>query len=153
MSRFYLTLPSNSSMDYYADNTVARYTTKLTNTVELEGEWEVGLTEISFPSKVENVIGGHCHYDVYYDDELLRTITMPAKHYKRMRRLIDDLHKQQRVQVPLADHEPFLAQFVYEEGRIRVSAYSLARTWHICWVSNPTSSTDATSWWPNSFPI
>ena len=35
---------------------------------------------------------------------------MPAKHYKRMRRLIDDLHKQQRLQVPLADHEPFLAQ-------------------------------------------
>jgi len=43
-------------MDYYAHNTVARYTTKLTNTVELEGEWEVGLTEISFPSEVENVI-------------------------------------------------------------------------------------------------
>ena len=62
MSQFYLTLPSNSSMDYYPDNTVARYTTKLTNTVELEGEWEVGLTEISFPSEVENVIGGHCYY-------------------------------------------------------------------------------------------
>ena len=29
MSRFYLTLPSNSSMDYYAENTVAQYTTKL----------------------------------------------------------------------------------------------------------------------------
>jgi len=44
-------------MDYYPDNTLARYTTKLTNTVELEGEWEVGLAEISFPSEVENVIG------------------------------------------------------------------------------------------------
>ena len=110
-------------MDYYADNTVARYTTKLTNTVELEGEWEVGLTEISFPSEVENVIGGHCYYDVYYD-ELLRTIAMPAKHYKRMRRLIDDLHKQQRLQVPLADHEPFLAQFVYEEGKIRMNLHT-----------------------------
>jgi len=111
MSRFYLTLPSNSSMDYYSDNTVAWYTTKLTNTVELEGEWEVGLTEISLHSEVDNVTGGHYNY---YDDKLLCKITMPAKHYKRMRRMIDDLHKQQRVQVPLADHEPFLAQFVYE---------------------------------------
>ena len=49
MSRFYLTLPSNSSMDYYPQNTVAQYTTKLNSTIELDSDWEVGLTEISFP--------------------------------------------------------------------------------------------------------
>jgi len=124
MSRFYLTLPSNSFMDYYPQNTVARYTTKLTNTIELEGDWEVRLTEISFPSEVENVIEGYCYYDVYYDNTFLRTITMPAKHYKRMRRLIDDLHKQQRDQMPLAYHEPLLAQFVYQEGRIRMNLHT-----------------------------
>jgi len=124
MSRFYLTLPSNSSMDYYPDNTVARYTTKLANTVEVEGEWEVGLTEISFPSQVENVIEGYCYYDIYYDDRFLRRITMPGKHYKRMRRLIENLHKEQREQMPLADHEPLLAQFVYQEGRIRMNLHT-----------------------------
>jgi len=36
MSRFYITLPSNSSMEYYPENTVACYTTKLASTVELE---------------------------------------------------------------------------------------------------------------------
>ena len=46
MNRFYMTLPSNSSMQYYPDNTAARYTTKLTSPIELEGDWEVGLVEI-----------------------------------------------------------------------------------------------------------
>ena len=36
MSRFYLTLPSNSSMKYYPENTVAQFTTKLSNVIELE---------------------------------------------------------------------------------------------------------------------
>ena len=56
MSHFYLTLPSNSSMDYYPENTVARYTTKLANTIELEGDWEVGLLEMSTPLELVNIV-------------------------------------------------------------------------------------------------
>jgi len=44
-----MTLPSNSSMDCYPDNMATKYTTKLTSIVELDGEWEVGLIEISCP--------------------------------------------------------------------------------------------------------
>jgi len=33
-------------MDYYPNNTVGRFTTKLNSLIELEGDWEVGLTEI-----------------------------------------------------------------------------------------------------------
>ena len=53
--RFYLTLPSNSSMDYYPSNTVARYITKLPQVTELDGDWEVALTEISIPAQLPNV--------------------------------------------------------------------------------------------------
>jgi len=119
-----MTLPSNSSMDYYPQNTVARYTTKLTNTVELEGDWEVGLTEISFPSTVENVIEGYCYYDVYYGREHLRRIMLPAGHYKRLRGLIDDLNAEHRRQVPLQSHEPMLVHFVLEEGKIKMNLHS-----------------------------
>jgi len=42
--------------------TVARFTTKLNSAIELEGGWEVDMMEISFPSDVENVSGGHCNY-------------------------------------------------------------------------------------------
>jgi len=55
MSHFYMTLPSNSSMDCYLDNMTAKYTTKLASMIELDGEWEVGLMEISCPGSLINV--------------------------------------------------------------------------------------------------
>jgi len=51
-------------MDYYPDNTVTQYTTKLNSVIELNGEWEVSLTEISVPSHAHNMIEGQCYYDL-----------------------------------------------------------------------------------------
>src|SRR5207244_9252002 len=49
MTHFYLTLPSNSSSNYYPDNTLTRFITKLPSSVSLSGDWEVALSEIHFP--------------------------------------------------------------------------------------------------------
>src|SRR5437867_2673758 len=49
MTQFYLTLPSNSSQEYFPDNTKTEFRTKLSSTIELSNEWEVGLAEIMFP--------------------------------------------------------------------------------------------------------
>ena len=49
MTHFYLTLPSNSSQEFFPDNTLTEFTTKLASTIELTSEWEVGLAEILFP--------------------------------------------------------------------------------------------------------
>ena len=49
MSSFYVTLPSNSSMEYFPNNTLSNYGTKLPQPFDLNGEWEVGLPEIQFP--------------------------------------------------------------------------------------------------------
>src|ERR1700733_14247240 len=48
MAHFYISLPSNSSMHYYPNNTVTRYTTRLENGISLSGDWEVGLVEIQY---------------------------------------------------------------------------------------------------------
>ena len=46
---FYLVLPSNSSRNFYPDNTMSHYTTRLSKTIELEGgPWECALVEILF---------------------------------------------------------------------------------------------------------
>src|SRR3989442_829745 len=66
MTHFYLTLPSNSSQEYFPDNTKTEFTTKLASTIELTNEWEVGLAEIMFPrswytvSKAGAVIAVNC---------------------------------------------------------------------------------------------
>lgn len=48
---FYVTLPSNASMQIYPENTLASYTNKLANRITLkEDDWEVGLVEIQYPT-------------------------------------------------------------------------------------------------------
>src|SRR5207253_5977959 len=47
---FWLTLPSNSSMDIYPQNTLQNYTTKLTKPLNLTENYEVALAQITFPN-------------------------------------------------------------------------------------------------------
>ena len=52
---FYITLPSNSSLNYFGGNTVTNYTTKLTKNVKLGGNYEVALVELVYPRTWFNV--------------------------------------------------------------------------------------------------
>lgn len=58
LEEFYVSLPSNSSMDYFPENTQASYRTKLSSPLALSGEWEVALTEI-FMSRNWFNVGNH----------------------------------------------------------------------------------------------
>jgi len=49
MSHFYIVLPSNSSTNYFPDNTTTHFKTKLSQPISLNGDWEVGLSGIDFP--------------------------------------------------------------------------------------------------------
>ena len=51
MNNFYVTLPSNSSMNVFPNNTKSNYTTLLSKALQLNGDYEVALTNISFPSR------------------------------------------------------------------------------------------------------
>jgi hypothetical protein len=62
---FYLTLPSNSSMSYFPKNTLANYTVKLPQAIELSGDWEVGLVEIIYPHSWHNVPPDDVHIEVF----------------------------------------------------------------------------------------
>ena len=48
-TQFYLTLPSNSSMAYFPNNTVANFRGKLAETIDLPGQWEVALVGLHYP--------------------------------------------------------------------------------------------------------
>jgi len=115
-------------MDYYPENTVARFTTKLPNNIDLDEEWEVGLSEISVPSHVYNVIEGLCYYDIYLSNRptFIRRINPMPGQYRRLRELFVDLHRAQREQIPLQSHEPLLVEFSYESDSGKVKMTYLA---------------------------
>ena len=120
MSRFYVTLPSNSSSEYYPNNTVAHYTTKLANKIELDGDWEVGLAEILMPSMVDNVVQGRCYYDIYIGDEITCRAVLPPANYKYMDTLVEALHKAQR---EVTEIRQLVVTFSYMNGKISLQMH------------------------------
>jgi len=110
-----MTLPSNSSLDCYPNNSVARFTTKLNGAIELEGDWEVGLTEISFHSDVENVLDGHCYYTIHIEDLFFRIITLDAKHYATIRDLVSEMNSKQQMSIGEVD---LFVEFFVSNGKI-----------------------------------
>ncbi len=48
---FYVTLPSNSSMDTHPNNTLTHFFVTLPTSLVFEGDWEVGLVECSYPHR------------------------------------------------------------------------------------------------------
>jgi hypothetical protein len=55
---FYVTLPSNSSMHYFPNNTCSNFVTKLKIPIQLEGSYEVALTEVTLPFNWSAIIDG-----------------------------------------------------------------------------------------------
>ena len=49
-------------MNYEPNNTTTQFVTKLTEDIELEGNWEVGLTEIMISCTLHNVGDGSFYY-------------------------------------------------------------------------------------------
>lgn len=54
----FLELVSNASMNVYPENKLNSFQNHLPGAINLDGDWEIGLVEISFPSKVYNVDQG-----------------------------------------------------------------------------------------------
>ena len=56
MKHFFVVLPSDSSMNYFPDNTVAHYKTKLSKPICDDGDYEVALTELVYPMNYHNFV-------------------------------------------------------------------------------------------------
>ena len=55
---FYITLPSNSSLDDFPENTLTHYTTRLKTPLRLNGNYEVALAQILFPRNWKHTTDG-----------------------------------------------------------------------------------------------
>ena len=58
MDSFTIELVSNASRELFPDNTLSSFTNFLPEKVNLEGQWEVAVSEISYPSMHQNITEG-----------------------------------------------------------------------------------------------
>ena len=72
---FTVNLVSNASMSTFSDNTIAKITTWLPQSLVLHGTWEVALVELSWPDLVENVTEGLFSYQLIRNEENRDTST------------------------------------------------------------------------------
>jgi len=59
---FYVICTSDSSMNFFPENTLANFTQKLNTPRQLVGEYEVGLCEVQFPHSWHNVRKSYNHF-------------------------------------------------------------------------------------------
>ena len=97
-SEFYVTLPSNSSMQYFPDNKTSNFAMKLSRTLQLDGEWEVGLAEIDYPHTWYNIREGKNSVEIDALDKLylvFQTVeySIQPGYYEKVQDVIDALYK------------------------------------------------------------
>lgn len=86
-SHFYVTLPSNSSYEYFPRNTLSSFTTQLAEPIVLSGNWEVALCEIQYPFNWHNVTYKNC--SMLLNE---RNICLPEGYYDTIQEIIDAFH-------------------------------------------------------------
>ena len=70
MDSFTIELVSNASGELFPDNTLSSFTNFLPEQVNLEGQWEVAISEIAYPSIYQNITEG---YFKFFDEKFSKS--------------------------------------------------------------------------------
>ena len=70
MDSFTIELVSNASGELFPDNTLSSFTNFLPEQINLEGQWEVAISEISYPSMYQNITEG---YFKFFEEKLSKS--------------------------------------------------------------------------------
>ena len=91
-SHFY---PSNASLDVFPNNKTTEYHVKLPQTVNLDGDWEVGVYSISYPHTWYTLRDINADTHFYCDDGsgLYTTVKMDYGFYESIQEFITDVNK------------------------------------------------------------
>ena len=93
-THFYLTLPSNASLNEFPNNKTTSYRVKLPQSIDLEGVWEVGLYSISYPNTWYTLQKGVDTHLFYADRTgLFQQAIMDYGYYQSMQELIKAANK------------------------------------------------------------
>ena len=85
-------------MQYFPDNKTSNFVTKLSRTLQLDGEWEVGPTEIVYRHTWYNIREGKNSVEIYAPDNLYLVFktaefSIQPGYYEKVQDVIDSLYK------------------------------------------------------------
>ena len=93
-THFYLTLPSDASLNEFPNNKTTSYCVKLPQSIDLEGVWEVCLYSISYPNTWYTLQKGVATHLFYADRTgLFQQAIMDYGYYQSMQELIKAANK------------------------------------------------------------
>ncbi|CAB4011694.1 Hypothetical predicted protein [Paramuricea clavata] len=87
-THFYLTLPSNASLDVFPDNKTGSYLVKLPHPIDLNGNWEVGLYSISYPNTWYTLRAEDNHIYCSTDGHIFSPVMVDCGYYETVQDLI-----------------------------------------------------------------
>jgi hypothetical protein len=130
---FYVSLPCNSSLNYFPANTITHYTTKLATPIRLDTaeDWEVGLAEFQYPHTWNNINASNnvFHINIPVSDERdsqgvipmsWQTCIIPVNYYKDVKKLIEKINTEifKKMEIVIQDNNFRLR---YDESTKKVS--------------------------------
>ena len=80
-------------MQYFTDNKTSNFVTKHPRTLQLDGEWEVGLAEIDYPHTWYNMREGKNSVEIYVPDQWVQEISIQPGYCEKVQDVIDPLLK------------------------------------------------------------
>ena len=120
-NHFTVNLISNASLNFYPNNKLSSFRTvlPLVNGLELEGAWEVALSEIVFPTMMKNVTdGGYFQFRNKQSDNVLPPMGIGNGIYRSVKDLLDAMLK------PAQEYfaqQPFLWQYTIDPTNQKLS--------------------------------
>jgi len=93
---FYLSLPSNSSMEYFQSNTLTKFTTKLHTPINLEGSYEVAISEMIFPFNWLSSVKGTIEFGELTAGGTKKKLDLSKRKYQTLRELVHFINTEMR---------------------------------------------------------
>ncbi|GBO37734.1 hypothetical protein AVEN_30389-1 [Araneus ventricosus] len=101
---FYITCPSDGSLDFHPENTLSHYFTKLPSPVDLTGEWEVGIVEFIYPRMWNNVTNDSNYYEYNLGNGVIKSGRIACGYYETPIDILNALPKHVKIQMNYNKH-------------------------------------------------
>lgn len=123
MTHFHVTLPSDGSLDTYPENTTSRFTIKLADRIEVDGEYEVGLSEFIYPHTWFNFDNSHEQYwfGVRIGPNELKKFSLKRGFYADGVAFATDLNRQVARALMDIPHISVMIRFTFNPSTLKMS--------------------------------